>query len=394
MTSHPLAAVVTLVFTLFAGVRAPAAEQELDLTRTGWGTSTRPIPISLSGFTGEVLRVLEFDLEVVGFKVVPESTANLDWRLTGKNDGRVEGTLRDALSGQTRLARAYSGASLRLQAHTLADDVVAAVQGRPGIARTRIAFKRDLGGSSEIYVSDYDGYNALGVTADGAVVAAPDWVPGQLRLVYTSYRAGNADILSHDLGSGDRRFIARYTGSNMSPAVSPDGSRVAMILSKGGSPDLYVANIDGTNLRQLTRTPVDEASPCWSPDGRTLCFSTRMDGRRVLATIPVEGGTPRRLATSGVLNPSEPAWSPDGKWIAFTAQMGGFEICVVPAGGGTAQVLTSGEDPCWAPNSRTLIYVRRDGRGNRSLSLLDVPTKQRKDVVTGLGSCSQPTWAR
>jgi Tol biopolymer transport system component len=102
----------------------------------------------------------------------------------------------------------------------------------------------------------------------------------------------------------------------------------------------------------------------------------------------------KRLRTSGVVNPSEPSWSPDGKWIAFTAQMGSFQICVVPASGGTATVLTAGEDPVWSPNSRTLIYVRRDRQANRTLSLLDALTKQRKDVRTGLGSCSQPTWAR
>ncbi len=376
--------------TVIAGaVLAFGADQERNIDRTGAG---KVIPIALKGYTDDVARVLKFDLEVVGFKVVASDAAGVNWSLEGKNTGRVEGTLKD--NGQTRLAKGYSGASLRLQAHALADDVVKIVHGIPGIAQTRIGFKRNKGRSSEVYVSDYDGHNPLAVSSDGSVVAAPGWVPGQLKLVYTSYAAGNADILWHDLSNGERRFVARYSGSNMSPAASPDGKLVAMVLSKGGSPDIYITGPDGGGLRQLTKTSVDEASPCWSPDGRTLCFSTRLGGRRVLATIPVGGGVIKRLPTAGVANPSEPAWSPDGKWIAFTAQMGGFEICRVPAGGGTAEVLTSGEDPCWSPNSRTLIYVRRDRSGNRTLSLLDAPTKQRKDVVTGLGSCSQPTWAR
>jgi len=77
----------------------------------------------------------------------------------------------------------------------------------------------------------------------------------------------------------------------------------------------------------------------------------------------------------------------------FTAQMGGFEICVVPAAGGTATLLVSGEDPSWAPNSRTVIYARRGG-GSRRLSLLDVPTKQVKNVPRISGSNSQPSWAK
>jgi len=376
---------------LLAAATAWGAEQELNITHRAVMGQTPPIPIVLRGFTGEVATVLAFDLTVVGFKV---TNGGADWLVSGSNAGQVKGALRDEVSGRDLFAKTYKGGSLRQQAHALADDIVRAVLRLPGIARTRIAFKRIQGGSSEIYVSDYDGYHATAVTADHSVVAAPCWAPGRNLLFYTSYLKGNPDILSHQLGTGKRRFVARYTGSNMSPAVSPDGRRVAMILTKSGSPDLYVADLDGQNLRRLTRTRVDEASPCWSPDGRTLCFSTRLNGRRTLATIPASGGALKRLRASGVVNPSEPDWSPDGRWIAFTAQMGSFQICVVPAAGGTATVLAPGEDPVWSPNSRTLIYVRRDRRGNRTLSLLDALTKQRKDVRTGLGSCSQPTWAR
>jgi Tol biopolymer transport system component len=76
--------------------------------------------------------------------------------------------------------------------------------------------------------------------------------------------------------------------------------------------------------------------------------------------------------------------------------MGGFEICVVPSEGGKAIQLVAGEDPSWAPNSRTVAYARREG-SRRVLSLLDVKTKQHKDVsrISGSsGSNSQPNWAK
>jgi Tol biopolymer transport system component len=58
--------------------------------------------------------------------------------------------------------------------------------------------------------------------------------------------------------------------------------------------------------------------------------------------------------------------------------------------------LVAGEDPSWSPNSRTLVFTRREGGGRRVLSLLDVPTKQYKDVsrITGSGNDSQPSWAK
>ena len=264
-----------------------------------------------------------------------------------------------------------------------------------GIARTRVAFKvKAANNTGEIYVADYDGHGAAPITADRAIIAAPSWGPGSEWLAYTSYKLNNADVFSHNLVTGERHIVARYGGSNMSPAVAPGGRLVAMILSKGGKPDLYVADIHGRGLQQLTHAREGVASPCWSPDGQTICYVSSDDGPAQLYRIGANGGTPQRIRTTGVFNATEPDWSPDGKTIAFTTQRGGFEVCIVPAAGGDVQSLVSGQDATWAPNSRTLMFCKRGAGGPLSLSLLDVPTKRVKDVPLNLGNCSQPTWAR
>ncbi len=314
--------------------------------------------------------------------------------LSGHNNGNVQGQL--SFGKNVLLSKVYSGGSERAQAHRLADDVVLKLTGVNGIASTKIAFKGNTGPDGEIYVSDFDGYNRQAVTRDNSTVAAPCWVPGHFALYYTSYKLGSPNVFYQNLSTGERNDFAHYGGMNSSAAVSPDGHRVAMVLSKNGNPDIYVCDAEGGNLKQLTTTR-EASSPCWSPDGRWICFATKVGGRRALYKVPSGGGEMERVATSGISNPSEPDWSPDGKWIAFTAQMGDFSICVVPAGGGSATPLVSGEDPSWAPNSRTLIFVRRGSGGNRQLSLLDVPTKQVKDAfrVSGSNSSnSQPSWAR
>lgn len=289
--------------------------------------------------------------------------------------------------------KAYTGGSARVLAHTFANDIIYAITGNKGIAGTRIAFKVEANRGSEIYVSDFDGYGATAATRDGSIVSAPCWRPGHHTLFYGSYKSQFPDIYSHDLDSGTRKPVAKYPGSNISPAVSRKG-QVAMILSKAGTPNLYVADADGGNLRRLTHTKEGEACPCWSPDGNTVCFVSRANGRAQLFTIPASGGQMTRLRTDGVLNATEPDWSPDGKTIIFTTLRGDFEICTVPATGGTVTTLVAGQDPAWAPNSRTAIIVQGLGHGKAHLSLLDVPTKHVKDCLQISGSASQPTWAR
>ncbi|MCU0788545.1 MAG: hypothetical protein MUC91_10215 [Verrucomicrobia bacterium] len=380
-----------------------------------------PILVSLSGFSGsgEVAAVIQFDLYVQGFKFVGPDQAQ--FLISGSNAGNVQGRVTARVTQTTELSRSYSGASLRRQAHAFTDDVVAAaVNHSKGIGLTRIACKVQQGQNAEIWVADFDGHGATSLTSGDNALAkspawvpgqpvlvyssykrgrpeiskSPAWVPGQPVLVYSSYKRGRPEIFRHNISNGERQILASYGGSNLMPVPSPDGSKVAMVLSKSGMVDLYVANADGSNLKQLTRTKEEESSPCWSPDGRWICFATKSGGRRVLAKVPPGGGDVERISVAGVSNPSEPDWSPDGKWIAFTAQMGDFEICVVPAGGGAATVLVSGDDPSWAPNSRTLVFTRRVG-GRETLSLLDVPTKQVKDVPRISGSNnSQPVWAR
>ena len=355
---------------------------------------TPPIPVSLEGFSGEVADVLKFDLYVQGFSFVAPDAAQ--YQISGNNSGNVTGSITDRVAKRAILPpRIYTGTSPRRQAHAFADDVVLAITGKKGVGQTRIAFKsQQPDGTGEIYVSDFDGHNYLPVSTDKCIVAAPAWVPGRHALCYTSYQPGNPDIFYHDLTTGQRRILAGYSGLNNSAAVSPDGSKVAMLLSKSGSPNVWTCNLDGSGLKKLTSTEEDW-SPCWSPDGKWICYATKINSRRVLAKVPAGGGEVQVIQTRGTANPTEPDWSPDGKWIAFTSQMGDFNICIVPADGGADPVvLVTGEDPSWSPNSRTLVFGRRTGSGRYVLSVLDVFTKQDKDVTSVSGSDSEPAWEK
>jgi len=358
----------------------------------------KPTLVAVSGFTGEAAQVIYFDLYVQGFAYTNAEAAQ--YLVSGSNDNELRAVATDAVNKHVFVNQSYSGGTPRRQAHQFVDDFLRSI-GRVGLGQGEVAFKGENGSGAEIYLSDFDGHNPRQLTRDKVIVSAPCWVPGHRALYYTSYLKIHPGIYFHNVATGERRIFARYGGCNISPAVSPDGSQVAMILSKDGWTDLYVGTSDGSTPVRLTKSPQDESSPCWSfPDGRWICYASKDNERRSLSIIPVGGGKSQRLNTGGFPNPSEPDWSPDGKLIAFTSQSGAyFTICVMGAPGEKQPPvkLVEGEDPSWGPNSRTLVFARRaGGKGNYVLSLLDVHTKQVKDVsrISGISSQSQPSWAR
>jgi len=383
-----------LAALLLAGLALGQAQRSIDVDVFDAG-EVKAIPVAIEGFTGETLALLKFDLFVQGFEFVDKAKAQ--FTIKGSNDGgSVSGAVYDHVKRGFILNKRYRGGSLRLLAHTFANNAVEAITGSPGIGLTKIAFRQVHGRNTEIHVADFDGHNATRLTHDNSIAAGPEWTPNNDTLYYYSYRRHNPDIYSHNLQTGARQTVARYSGSNISPAVSPDGRRVAMVLSKAGSPDIWVGSANGTGLRRLTTTKEAESSPCWSPDGRWICFVSRAGGRTALYKIPANGGAMSRIRTIGAFNATEPDWSPDGKAIVFTTMRGGgvFEICIVPPGGGNVEVLATGEDPSWAPNSRTLMFTRRSGR-KRFLSVLDVPTKRVKTLPRSFqGNCTQAAWSK
>ena len=130
---------ICLPVLLFAAVIARGQNEitiEQNITVMGM---TKPIPVSLEGFSGETLDVLKFDLYVQGFSFVGPDAAQ--YLISGSNAGNVQGRVTDRLAKSSLLARSYTGASLRREAHAFADDIVLAITGKKGIAQTKIAFK-------------------------------------------------------------------------------------------------------------------------------------------------------------------------------------------------------------------------------------------------------------
>ena len=195
---------------------------------------------------------------------------------------------------------------------------------------SKIAFIRIRRDDADVYVVDADGTgrrklaHAVSGTHNRNGVPKPNpgpvWSPDGRRIAFTSYRDGDEDIYVVDVEGGGLVNLTRSRGTDRAPVWSPDGRLIAFRSERTGKGEVYVMKADGSAQQRLTRNPAPAGGPVWSPDGGRILFHRAEDiwvmnrdgsGQRNL-TPDVR---PARIAWDG-----DPAWSPDGRLIAFVSK--------------------------------------------------------------------------
>ncbi len=303
----------------------------------------------------------------------------------------------DVSRGRQVYGKKFSGQPLggwRKVIHKIADEIVTALTGERGLARTEIAFVSARDGEKKVYTMEASGHEWRRVNSGPGLALSPDWSPDGEQLVYTSYSSNFPWVFLDDLNRGKRKVLSAQPGLNAFPAISPDGRWVALTLSRDGNNEIYKMSIDGRKLQRLTYGQANDCSPAWSPDGRKIAFTSDRRGSPQIYVMDADGKNVRRLKVSGNYN-SSPAWSPDGELIAYTSLIGGnFEIYAVNVQTGEVTRLTKNryndEDPSWAPDSRHLVYASQRGRST-NLFALDIFNPDPIQITRG-EECFSPAW--
>ena len=187
------------------------------------------------------------------------------------------------------------------------------------------------------------------------------------RLAYVERCETDTNIYGVDLSLPDRRAsvsnLVSSTRHDNSPRISPDGRRIAFESNRSGINEVWICDIDGGNVTQLT-TIGAAGSPDWSRDGKQIAFDCHKDGKGDLYVIDVEGGFPRRLTTEASEDDC-PSWSTDGKWIYFASDRSGIlQVWKMPSNGGDAIQITKnggGFISSESPDGKFLYYNKESG---------------------------------
>jgi Tol biopolymer transport system component len=165
-----------------------------------------------------------------------------------------------------------------------------------------------------------------------------------------------------------------------SARFSADGTRIAFLSLRSGSPEIWVAGRDESGLQQITSLGapgiiVGE----WSPDGARIAFEAAVEGNTDVYLVGTDGGQPRRLTTEPSID-GVPSWSADGQWIYFASTRAGVvpDVWRLSTNGGAATRLTrtGGFEPRESADGRYLFYLDRAPAGvavNGVARLMRVP---------------------
>ncbi|MCD9032647.1 Tol-Pal system beta propeller repeat protein TolB [Luteimonas sp. Y-2-2-4F] len=430
----PIARCLLVLFSLLLPSLAAAQQQGLEIDIVGGHASALPIaivPMPYQGSAGapdtDISAVIRADLDRSGqFRTLPERdvverpTRGSEvqfptWRAlrqdflvigrvldAGAGAYRVEYELFDVAKQERLIGMAMTGrsASMRDVAHQIADAIYEKILGVRGAFWTRIAYVTQTGvGEGARYaliVADSDGHNPQTVVRSNEPLLSPAWSPDGSKLAYVSFESRNSSIYIQDITTGGREQVASFRGINSGPAFSPDGRRLAMTLSRSGNPEIYVMDLGSKALTQLTNHFGIDTSPAWSPDGASVYFTSDRGGRPQVYQVPAGGGGASRVSFEGNYN-ADPSVSFDGQKIAVAQGSGNvYRIAVLDRSLGSPRwsTLSPGsldESPSFAPNASMILYAAREGRRG-VLYAVSADGRVRQRLVLADGDVREPAW--
>lgn len=289
---------------------------------------------------------------------------------------------------------------LRDMAHHVSDLVFEKVTNIAGAFSTQIMYVTATGPVSRrryrLNIADADGHRARTILNSDEPILSAAWSPDGKRVAYVSYEQDSKPaIYLHDLTSRRKEKLTDFPGLNGAPSFSPDGSKLAIVLSKTRNPDIYVLNLKTRRLRRITRHYGIDTEPSWTPDGEALVFTSDRGGQPQIYQIYLTNLKVERLTFEGDYN-AKASLLPDGSGLVMVHRSRGiFHISLLDLNRGRLNVLTEtrlDESPSVAPNGSMLIYATQSG-GRDILAAVSIDGGVKFKLPSKAGDVREPAWS-
>jgi TolB protein len=192
----------------------------------------------------------------------------------------------------------------------------------------RIAFVLIAGGKNRIAVMSADGSNVEVLTPPEQNTIHPNWSSDSKQIIYCTNddlqppKKNTAEIYSVEIAT--KKVTPIITGGiNTYGSWSPDMRQIVFrkIIGEENS-EVFLANADGSNQRNLTNNPFFDGWPAWSPDGKQIAFASNRRGHGYQIFVMNPDGSNVRLVANTEGRGTAPRWATDGKTIYFTNCVG------------------------------------------------------------------------
>jgi len=266
-----------------------------------------------------------------------------------------------------------------------------------GFCCSRIVFcAATAPGVRNLYACDIDGGNVEQLTNYNTFCVEPAWSSTGRSVIFSKYNRAGIDVVETTIAKPRKsRILCGFRGINTGAAPSPDGRRLAVILSPDHKVDLYVLTFGNPVPRRLTRGIAVEASPAWSPDSSRIVYVSDESGRPLLYIINRDGSGKQRLPAIGT-DAVTPDWSTDNKIVYATRINGSYAIAVLDlkTGKNTRATELPGnyESPTWAADNRQIVCKRSSGRQSE-LCVIDTWTGKVRRLLSTSYPLSMPVWS-
>jgi len=215
------------------------------------------------------------------------------------------------------------------------------------------------------------------------------------KIAYVQGPPGTKEIYLADYDGTGATSATRNGSINLMPVWSPDARSLAYTSYVQGYPDLYrLFPFERRPSQTLAQFIGINSSPAWSPDGRTLAMTLSKDGNPEIYVLTMATGALRRLTRHAGID-TEPSWSPTGREIAFISdRAGGAHMFVMDAEGANVRQLTFGgwqTQPRWSPKGDTIVYTGR--QGTHDLWAINADGSNARRLTTGPGDNQGASWS-